>query len=70
MKKITLVAALLAAGTIAMAEDTVTYDFSSTKSSDVVHYDNGSYGNSDNVVKYDMRDEENTLQNTSKTESK
>ncbi len=70
MKKITLIAAMLVAGSLAMAEDTVSYDFSNTQSSDVVHYDNGSYGNSDDVVQYDVRDEEKTLQNTSKIESK
>ncbi len=68
MKKITLIAAMIVASTAVMAEETVSYDFSTTNSSDIVHYDNGSYGKSDNVVHYDMREVEKTIQNTSKTE--
>ncbi len=70
MKKVTLIAAILFAGSVAMAEDVVSYDFSNTQSSDVVHYDNSRNGDSDSVVKYDMREDHNTLQKSSKTESK
>ncbi|MCF6201007.1 MAG: hypothetical protein L3J42_02575 [Hydrogenimonas sp.] len=70
MKKVILAAAMIFAGSVAMAEDVVSYDFSTTQSSDIVQYDSGSYGDSDSVVKYDIREEEKTLQETSKTKSK
>jgi len=57
MKKFTLLLGVVAAATFATASETVTYDNTAQKSSDVVHYDNRSYGSSDSVVHYDFRDE-------------
>ncbi|WP_457598907.1 hypothetical protein [Hydrogenimonas sp.] len=70
MKKFALIAALFVAGSVAMAEDTVSYDFSSVGSSDTVHYDSAAASKSDEVVHYDIRENEQTLQNTSKSESR
>ncbi|WP_457592749.1 hypothetical protein [Hydrogenimonas sp.] len=71
MKKFTLFVALFVAGSVAMAEDTVSYDFSSAVgSSDTVHYDTASGQKSTDVVHYDIRENDKTLQNTSKTENK
>ena len=69
MKKFTLLLGVVAAATFAMATETVSYDHSSQKSSDVVHYDNRSHGRSDNVVHYDIRDG-NAQQDAQKAQSR
>ncbi len=70
MKKVALVAALFVAGSVAMAEDTVSYDFSSAGSSETVHYDTAAASRSDEVVHYDIRDGGQTHQESSKSESR